>query len=117
MEGVHANTEMERILPARLRNVLVGADTRCLERFARELLVLVRHEMTAEGELVNGRSFPAKVKNPDLQYRLGDEYLFGVRVRRLDLGVGDTAVVPRFGIWLILAVTVASGRAASHFEL
>lgn len=34
MERVHPHTQMEGILPTRLRNILVGTDTGSLERLA-----------------------------------------------------------------------------------
>ena len=57
---------MERVLARGLGHVLVGADTGGLERLGRELLVLVRHEMAAEGELVDIGALAAKIEDPDL---------------------------------------------------
>ena len=50
---------MERVLPASLSHVFVGADTGCLERFRRKLLVFVGDEMGAEGEVVDGGALAA----------------------------------------------------------
>jgi len=63
---------VERILSGCLGDVLVGTNASCFERLRAQLLVLIRNEMTAEGELVDRSTFTAKVENPDL---LGGEDL------------------------------------------
>lgn len=78
MEGVDSHTEMERFFAGSLDNVLVGADTSGLEGFRGQLLVLVRDEVAAEGEVIDGCPLSAQVVDSDL-------------------GVGDTTVVPRLG--------------------
>lgn len=78
VEGVNSDTHVERLLAGRLHNVLVGANSGRLESLRRQLLVLVRHQVAAEGEVVNGRLLSAKVIDSDL-------------------GIGDTSVVPRLG--------------------
>lgn len=45
--GVGADAQVERVLARRLDDVLVGADTRRLERLRRDLLVLVRDQVDA----------------------------------------------------------------------
>jgi hypothetical protein len=50
VERVHTNPQVERVFASGLCYILVGADTRSLERFARELLILVGDKVTAEGE-------------------------------------------------------------------
>ena len=57
---------MERILPARLRHVLVGADTGRLESLGRQLLVLVRDEMRAEGEVIDAGTLAPQIEDTDL---------------------------------------------------
>ena len=66
MEGVHADPEMEGILSGRLGDILVGAYTRGLESFARQLLVFIRDEMTTEGEVVDGRPLAAQIEDFNL---------------------------------------------------
>lgn len=67
VERVHTNPQVERVFASSLCYILVGADTSSLERFAGELLILVGDKMTAEGELVDRSTLPAKVKNTDLR--------------------------------------------------
>lgn len=71
MERVHTDTHVERILARRLGNVLVGADASCFERLGTQLLILIRNEMAAEGELVDRSTLPAEIEYPDLWIKLG----------------------------------------------
>jgi hypothetical protein len=66
VERVHTNPQVERVFASGLCYILVGADTRSLERFARELLILVGDKVTAEGKLIDRSTLPAKVKDTDL---------------------------------------------------
>lgn len=68
---------VESIFTRGLDDVLVGANTSGFESFRRQLFVFVRNQVTAEGEVVNGRSLPAEIVDTDL-------------------GVGDTTVVSGF---------------------
>lgn len=61
VEGVGADTEVERVFARVLHDVFVGANTGGLERLRRELLVLVRDEVSAV-QRQNG-SVPAPVGN------------------------------------------------------
>jgi hypothetical protein len=74
VERVEPDPHVESILTRGLDNVLVGANTSRLERFRGQLFVFVRNQVTAEGEVVDGRSLPAEIVDTDL-------------------GVGDTTVV------------------------
>jgi len=67
VERVHTNPQVERVFAGGLCYILVGADTRSLERFARELLILVGNKVTAEGELVDRSTLPAEVEDTDLR--------------------------------------------------
>lgn len=58
---------MERILAARLGHILVGADTCCLKCLARQLLVLIRYQVAAEGELIDIGALASQIENPDLK--------------------------------------------------
>ena len=66
MEGVHTNSQVERILASGLRYIFVGADAGSFERFARELLILVGDKVTTEGELIDRSTLPAEVKDTNL---------------------------------------------------
>lgn len=66
---MHSDPEMERVLARRLGHILVGADTSRFESFTRELLILVRHQVTTKREFIHRRTFPAQVKNADLVAR------------------------------------------------
>ena len=63
------------------RNILVGADTSCLEGFRRKLLVFVGDHVDAEREFVDVGTLAPQIENSDL-------------------GVRDTTVESRLGIWL-----------------
>ena len=70
--------------------------------------------MSAEGELIDGSTLPPQVEDPDLN-------LASVMRREYepsgeDLGIRDTPVVSRLGIWLVLAITVAAGWTTSHID-
>lgn len=61
------------------------------------LLILVRHKVNAERELIDGSLLAAQVEDANL-------------------GIGDTTIVPRLGIRLVLAIAIATSRAATHSE-
>jgi len=65
-----------------------------------------------ERELIDGSTLPAQVEDPDLILMS----MGGLESEPSgeDLGVRDTPVVSRLGIWLILAVTVTASWTASH---
>ena len=67
VERVHTNPQVERVFAGGLCYILVGANARSLERFARELLILVGHKVTAEGELIDRSTLPAEVKDTNLR--------------------------------------------------
>jgi hypothetical protein len=66
VERVHTNPQMERVFAGGLCYILVRANTGSLKRFARELLILVGNQVTAEGELVDRSTLPPEVKDTDL---------------------------------------------------
>ena len=66
MERMHSNPQMERILPARLRHVLVRTNPSSFQSFTRQLLVLIRHEVAAEWKLVNVSTFTSQIEYPYL---------------------------------------------------
>lgn len=66
VEGVDADTHVERVLSARLSDVLVGTDTSSFQSFRSDLLVLVAYHVRAEGEIVNRRLLAAKIVDANL---------------------------------------------------
>lgn len=57
---------MESLLTRGLDDVLVGANSGSLKSLRRDLLVLVRDQVAAEGEVVNGSLLSSKIVNSDL---------------------------------------------------
>lgn len=92
VEGVDADAEMESFLAGNLDEVLVGADTGGLESLGAQLLVLVRHHVDAEREVIDGSALAAEIEDADL-------------------GVGDTTVEARLGVRL------RSDMLASSFDV
>lgn len=95
VEGVQAHADVEAILAAALHHVLVGADTGGLQGLRRQLLVLIRHHVAAERELVHLRLLPTQVEDADFR-------------------VGDPAAEARLGVRLVLTVPVTASRATTH---
>jgi len=95
VEGVGTNPQVETILSGNLDKVFVGADTGSFESLRRQLLVLIGHQVDAQRELVDTGTLATKIED-------------------LDFRVGDTTVEPRLGVWLVLAVAVATGGTAGH---
>lgn len=67
VEGVNTDAEMERVLAARLGDVLVSTDTSSLKRLRGDLLVLVTNEMAAEREVVHTGLLTAKIEDTNLE--------------------------------------------------
>jgi hypothetical protein len=72
---------MESFLAGHLDEVLVGADTGGLEGLGAQLLILVRHHVDAEREVIDGSALAAEIEDADLR-------------------VGDTTVEPGLGVGL-----------------
>jgi hypothetical protein len=66
MVRVHANSQMERVLPGRLGHILVGADSSSLQRLTGKLFVLIGYQMTTKWEFINRSTLTAKIKNANL---------------------------------------------------
>jgi hypothetical protein len=66
VKGVDSDPQVESLLSGGLDDVLVGTNSGGLERLRGDLLVLVRDEMAAEGEVVDGRLLSAEIENSDL---------------------------------------------------
>jgi len=86
---------MEVILASKLSDVFVAANTSGLESLAGELLYFEGDEMGAEWELINAGLLTSEVEDSDL-------------------GIRDTTAVAGLGVWLVLAITVASCWTSSH---
>ncbi|EPY33059.1 large subunit ribosomal protein L10e [Strigomonas culicis] len=95
VEGVGADAHVEHILVRALRHVLVGLNAGRLERLGGDLLQLARHDVQAEGELIDGGAAAANVKVADLRVR-------------------HTAAEAGLGVRLVLAEAVALGGTARH---
>jgi len=96
VEGVDADTQMERVLSAGLGHVLVGANTGGFQSFGSNLLLLIGDKVHTEGELVDGSLLTSKVENPNLRVR-------------------DATAETGFGVRLVLTPAVAASRTATHF--
>jgi len=92
---VNADAHVERVLATKLGDVLVARDAASLKSLRRQLLVLDRDQVSAEGELVSGGTLAAKVKDADLC-------------------VGDTTAIAGLDVGLTLAIAVATCRTATH---
>jgi hypothetical protein len=95
VEGVNTDTHVEGVLTTGLAQVLVAANATSFESFSRELFILVGDEMNAEREIVDSSLLTTKIVNSNL-------------------GVGDTTTESALGVGLVLAVTVATSRTATH---
>ena len=102
MERMHTNPQMERILPARLRHVLVGADTGRLESLGRQLLVLIRDEVSAERELVDGGTFTTEIVDADLSLHISKHISPRPNEQALTLGSGTPRLYLDLGYGLFL---------------
>jgi hypothetical protein len=67
VEGVHTDSQVERVLASSLCHILISADTGSLECFTRELLIFIRDKVTTEGEFIDRSTLPAEVKNTNLR--------------------------------------------------
>jgi hypothetical protein len=91
MERVHAHAQMKRVLPGVLRHVLVARDTSGLQRLARYILLLPRHQVHAVREFIHSLLLHAHIVDADL-------------------GIGHTPAEARLGVRLVLDLPVASSR-------
>jgi len=90
---------VERVLARCLGDILVGADTGCLEGLRAQLLVLIRDKVTAEGELVNGGTLSAEIENSDLWT---SKYMSDERWRKKTLESGTPRLYRDLGYGLFL---------------
>ena len=81
VEGVHSDSHVEGLLSGGLHDVLVGANSGSLESLRRELLVLVRDKVAAEGEVIDGSLLSSEIVDSDL----------GVRNTTVVSGLGEPA--------------------------
>jgi len=92
---VNSYAHVEAFLSSHLNDVFVAANASCFESLAGNLLSLQRDEVNAEGELISGSPLSAKIKDADLSIR-------------------HTAAITGLGVWLVLAIPVASRGSSSH---
>jgi len=95
VEGVSANTEMERVLAGDLRHVLVHDDTGSFKSLRGDLLLLTRAQVNAEREVIDGG-------------------ILATNIVDTDLGVRDTTAVSGLDVGLVLAIAVALRGTATH---
>merc|ERR550514_849060 len=95
VEGVAANAKVERFLTRQADHALVRRNTRSFEGLTGHLLVLVRHHVHCQGELIHVVLLLAAVENADLRVR-------------------DATAEPRLRVRLVLAVAVTAGRTTAH---
>merc|ERR1719305_2123622 len=93
VERVRANAEVEGFLTRQTDHALVRRNTRSLEGFTGHLLVLVRHHVHGQGELIHVVLLLAAIEDADLRVR-------------------HTAAEPGLWVRLVLAVAVAARRTA-----
>jgi hypothetical protein len=79
VEGVGPDPQVERVLSRGLDDVLVAANSGSFQSLGRDLLVFVRDQVGAEGEVIDGSPLSAQVEDPDLG--VGDYRRKGVKVR------------------------------------
>ena len=65
---VNPDPHVESLLSCSLDNVLVGTNTSGLESLRGELLIFVRHEVAAEGKVVDGSPLSSEVIDSDLGF-------------------------------------------------
>jgi len=97
VEWMGTNSHMETVLSGNLYQVFVGANTGSFESLGGELFVLIGDEMDAEWELVDTSTLTSQVEDTNLW-------------------VWDTSVEAGLWVWLVLAVAVATGWTAGHFD-
>lgn len=95
VERMDTNTHVEVILTGNLANVLVGSNTGSFQGFAGNLFTFVRDQVDTERELVTAGSLATKIEDADL-------------------GVRDTTTETGLGVRLVLAITIAASRTATH---
>jgi hypothetical protein len=95
VEGVGAHADVVGVLSDGLGQMLVDGNTGSLKSLGGDLLLLVAHHVADEGEEI-------------------DSSLLGSNIEDTDLGVWHSTAVPTLDVGLVLLVTVATGRAASH---
>lgn len=87
---MQTHTDVELVLSAVLHHVLVAANTSSLQGLRAQLLVLVGHQVHAQGEVLHAGLLAAQVEDTDL-------------------GIGDTTAEPRLRVRLVLAVAITGG--------
>lgn len=95
VEGVHTDTQMERILSGVLGHILVASNTSRLKRLTGDVLLLPRYQVHAEGEFVH-------------------PFLLHAHIVDTDLRVRHTPAESRLGVRLVLDLPVTSRRTATH---
>lgn len=66
MEGVDSDTNVKLVLPTVLYHVLVGTDAPRLQSLTGQLLMLIRHQMNTQREIVHWRFLGPQIIDSDL---------------------------------------------------
>lgn len=91
VEGVGTSSDVVTLLSSGLGQVLVAGDTGSLQSAGSQLLLLVRHQVSDEGESIDTDLLGSAIVNPDLS-------------------IGDTSAESRLDIRLVLLETHATSR-------
>jgi hypothetical protein len=94
---VSSDSQVEEILTGNLDHVLVASNTGSFEGLGSDLFVLIRNEVNSRWESVARRSLVTDVEDTEL-------------------GVRDTSAVSGLGVWLVLAVAIATSWSSTHSE-
>lgn len=87
VEGMHTHTDVEGVLSAMLHKVLVAANAAGLQSLRAQLFQLVRHQVHAQREVLDGRALTAQIEDADL-------------------GIRDTTAEPRLRVRLVFAIPI-----------
>jgi hypothetical protein len=92
---VHANAQVKVVLAAVLHNVLVARNASSFQRFARNVLLLLRHHVYSQREIIHMSLLATQIVDPDL-------------------GIGHTTAVARLDVRLVLDKSIAASWTATH---
>ena len=73
--------------------------------------------MAAEREIIDRSTFAAQVEDTNLVLQIRNRFVIPRQGVATDLRVGDTTVVARFGVRLVLTVAVAASGTTTHLEI
>jgi len=114
---VGSHPQVEAFFSGDFDEVLVGADTGCFEGFGGELFVLICGFVSASVLWIWWRCEKGLGRTGD-EMNAGWEFVYAgllpAQIKDADFRVGNTTVEAGFGVWLVLAVAVASCWTSRH---